>query len=331
MTGASGTVSTRNIGSAAAKFYEIYCHDLKADAGSIYVNDKKVIEDVADTITISTDTGQRLMLKTTGSSGDTYVQGQGGLTLEVPATYSSKNITISNLSTNGTISLGGSGQTVNLVGTVGLTSATLDHGALAGLSDDDHSQYVLATGSRAFSGTVGGVTPTSSAHLTTKGYVDALVQGLDWQTSVKDMDLASPPGSPTTGDRYIVATSASGAWSGHDGDMTQYNGSTWDFVTKNEGMAAWVEDVNALYTYNGSAWVQFGSTVDHGALSGLGDDDHTQYHNDTRGDVRYYTKTQTDTISGALNAKIVTDHGGLAGLSDDDHSQYLLANGNRVL
>lgn len=30
---------------------------------------------------------------------------------------------------------------------------------------------------------------------------------------------------------------------------------------------------------------------DHGDLLGLGDDDHSQYHNDTRGDVRYYQKT----------------------------------------
>ncbi len=34
---------------------------------------------------------------------------------------------------------------------------------------------------------------------------------------------------------------------------------------------------------------QVSATVvtDHGALTGLADDDHTQYHNDARGDVRY--------------------------------------------
>lgn len=37
---------------------------------------------------------------------------------------------------------------------------------------------------------------------------------------------------------------------------------------------------------------------DHGALSGLADDDHTQYHNDTRGDARYYTQGQVDTALG---------------------------------
>ncbi len=42
--------------------------------------------------------------------------------------------------------------------------------------------------------------------------------------------------------------------------------------------------------YEDGEWVP----ADHGSMVGLGDDDHTQYHNDTRGDVRYYTKTQLD-------------------------------------
>jgi hypothetical protein len=49
---------------------------------------------------------------------------------------------------------------------------------------------------------------------------------------------------------------------------------------------------------------------DHGGLSGLGDDDHSQYHNNTRGDARY------------LQTVPQQDHGGLSGLGDDDHSQY---------
>jgi hypothetical protein len=43
-----------------------------------------------------------------------------------------------------------------------------------------------------------------------------------------------------------------------------------------------------------------GGATDHGALTGLADDDHTQYHNDSRGDVRYYTKAQVDAIIAAL-------------------------------
>ena len=57
-------------------------------------------------------------------------------------------------------------------GNTSLHSHTVDHGVLTGLADDDHTQYSLADGTRAFTGTVAGVTPTADAHLTTKSYVD---------------------------------------------------------------------------------------------------------------------------------------------------------------
>ena len=46
------------------------------------------------------------------------------------------------------------------------------HGALSGLGDDDHTQYILVDGERGFTGPVSGITPTVADHLTTKGYVD---------------------------------------------------------------------------------------------------------------------------------------------------------------
>jgi len=45
-----------------------------------------------------------------------------------------------------------------------------------------------------------------------------------------------------------------------------------------------------------------GGVTDHGGLTGLADDDHSQYHNDTRGDIRYYTKSQVDALLAALNS-----------------------------
>ena len=44
---------------------------------------------------------------------------------------------------------------------------------------------------------------------------------------------------------------------------------------------------------------------DHGALTGLADDDHTQYHNNTRGDARYFTQSQVTT---SLSGKADTIH-----------------------
>lgn len=46
-----------------------------------------------------------------------------------------------------------------------------------------------------------------------------------------------------------------------------------------------------------------GGTSDHGDLTGLGDDDHAQYHNDSRGDIRYFQKTEhINSSSGALDS-----------------------------
>jgi hypothetical protein len=46
-------------------------------------------------------------------------------------------------------------------------------------------------------------------------------------------------------------------------------------------------------------------TSDHGALTGLGDDDHTQYLNNTRGDARYYTQSAVNTAL-ALKAPLAS-------------------------
>jgi len=86
------------------------------------------------------------------------------------------------------------------------------------------------------------------------------ISGLDWQNSVIDKDLTAPPGSPSVGDRYIVATGATGAWSGHDDDIAEWTGSAWSFATPNEGWTVWVEDEDLIYVYDGAAWNQLTGT-----------------------------------------------------------------------
>ena len=49
-----------------------------------------------------------------------------------------------------------------------------------------------------------------------------------------------------------------------------------------------------LPALDGSLLTNLPVITDHGLLAGLSDDDHTQYHNDTRGDIRYYTKAAVD-------------------------------------
>jgi hypothetical protein len=74
--------------------------------------------------------------------------------------------------------------------------------------------------------------------------------------SVKDRDLATPPGSPANGDTYIVASGGTGAWSGHDGKVVVYNTPTaaWKVYTPRTGWVAFIEDETKLSAYYGSAW-----------------------------------------------------------------------------
>jgi hypothetical protein len=112
-------------------------------------------------------------------------------------------------------------------------------------------------------------TPTGDADAATKAYVDSKVQGIDWQESVLDAFVNTPPGSPVTGDRYIVGGSPTGAWASNANDITQWSGTAWTFTVKNLGMATYVEDETKQYLWNGTAWVTFGSTTSHNATSGL--------------------------------------------------------------
>ncbi len=161
-------------------------------------------------------------------------------------------------------------------------------------------------------------TPAAGGDATTKDYIDSLVQGLDWQQSVLD-ELATPPGSPTTGDRYLVIATATGDWVGHEDDIAEWDGSVWAFTTPNKGFAVWIEDVGNQKVYNGSAWVAFGSMVDHGNLVGLDGDDHPQYHNNARHDVTERHTLGTVVPHDSLADLVEKAHSSLSGVGESDH------------
>lgn len=105
--------------------------------------------------------------------------------------------------------------------------------------------------------------PDGGGTVASRSYVDAAIFGLDWNESVLDRDLATPPGSPTDGARYIIATSGTGAWSGHDGKIAEWSATAaaWTITTPNEGFSLRVEDENLQLVHNGSAWVGLGTGI----------------------------------------------------------------------
>lgn len=79
--------------------------------------------------------------------------------------------------------------------------------------------------------------------------LDALVQ-----LSVLDRDLDTPPGSPSEGDRYIVASDGSGDWDGWDGSITTYADGAWIELVAREGWLCWIADEALLVWFDGADW-----------------------------------------------------------------------------
>jgi hypothetical protein len=150
-------------------------------------------------------------------------------------------------------------------------------------------------------------TPSSTNKYTTKSYVESFVQGVDWQESVQHSidyvksTAGAPNGTAASGEKCLntneaklysyttswdsgVAVSAgqrfifkddgsdtsgdSGAYTADD-KIRQYNGTTFNEFTPTKGSATWIEDEDALYVFNASDWVIFGSTTQHNNLSNL--------------------------------------------------------------
>lgn len=84
-----------------------------------------------------------------------------------------------------------------------------------------------------------------------------------YQQQVIDKDLTAPPGGESEGDRYIVGPSATGDWSGHDGEIAWMDDSaTWHFDAPVAGWLTWVIDEAEAYKYTGSAWEVFADIGD---------------------------------------------------------------------
>lgn len=72
------------------------------------------------------------------------------------------------------------------------------------------------------------------------------------QLAVIDRDLTAPPGSPSDGDRYIPAATATGDWTGDEGTIQEFRNGAWNTKTPKEGWMVWVEDEDVLLVHDGT-------------------------------------------------------------------------------
>lgn len=75
------------------------------------------------------------------------------------------------------------------------------------------------------------------------------------QASVLDSTRTAPPASPSAGDCHIVASSATGAWEGWDGDLAFYVDGAWYRLDAVEGARVWDQNVSQLVVRVGASWV----------------------------------------------------------------------------
>lgn len=72
--------------------------------------------------------------------------------------------------------------------------------------------------------------------------------------TVLNMTLTTPPGSPTNGDRYVPAATATGAWVGQENNIAYYyNG--WYFISPVVGWYLYDDNTSTFKHWNGTSWV----------------------------------------------------------------------------
>ena len=210
----------------------------------------------------------------------------------------------------------------NFTSTEHFTEASIDHGAITGLSDNDHTQYVTG---------VSGSLPIVLAGQT----IGFNYEGTDFSVTVNSISITDTgiDHDSTTNfvtnehiDHTSVSITASGILSG-GGTIV---------ATRQIGLVNSDIDHDALTNYAADEHFTEAS-IDHGSIAGLSDNDHTQYVTGVSGSTPLRGGGQTlgfdesvidhDALTNYSATEHVAeasiDHGTIAGLADNDHTQYV--------
>lgn len=118
---------------------------------------------------------------------------------------------------------------------------------------------------------------------------------------VLDKDLTAPPASSVAGDRYIVASPATGPWAGHENDIAESTGSSWTFIEPTNDSVVRVSDEEKIYAWSG-AWVVIGGGGSGGGASQAALDAEIQDRLNGDADLR----NDLETLGIELTARVVT-------------------------
>lgn len=73
--------------------------------------------------------------------------------------------------------------------------------------------------------------------------------------------INTPPGSPSTGDRYLVGTSPVGAWSANANHVAEWDGVSWVYTIPVNNNTVFVTNTLTTLRFNGTSWVAYTGTA----------------------------------------------------------------------
>lgn len=99
--------------------------------------------------------------------------------------------------------------------------------------------------------------PISDDDAVHKRYVDSGIAGLFWKPSVIAI-TNNPPATTNSGDRYLIDSTPSGIFVGHENKIASYT-TNWSFTTPSNSCALFVDNIKIGYVYDATAtnWVPF--------------------------------------------------------------------------
>ena len=172
-----------------------------------------------------------------------------------------------------------------------------DHGLLTGLSDDDHTQYYNQTRGDARYSQLG---HNHAGVYEPAGNLDAhLSDAIDAHDAAAISYVAGGGIAATTVQAAIQELDSEKAATSHTHTQSQSHNSP-----DTDSAPTALHHTLGTGANQAAAGNHTHAAADHGTLTGLADDDHTQYHTDARGDARYVLSTTNRKITSGTTAPV---------------------------